>query len=209
LENADFQQQWRIAEPQLERMKRGDSVDVFDSFIAIMSYIPKTQRYSFLDCACALGYYYDVLKHRVDHEIEYTGTDFAESAVLRAKARHPSATWKNEDLTALSFADAAFDIILASGVLEHVPAWELALLNITRVSRAYVILHRLPISRTGRFSRGLSQQYGIPTARNSFSFHQVVLLMASANVEIVASIDTYGTYTIPEQTMLFRRTTGG
>lgn len=207
-QNADFEDQWRIAGPQLEKMKRGDPVDVFDSFIAIMSYIPKTKRYSFLDCACALGYYYDVIKHRLDHDIDYTGTDFAESAVTRAKARQPSVIWKKEDLTALSFADTTFDIVLGSGVLEHVPAWELALLNITRVASAYVILHRLPISRNGSFIRGQCQQYGIPTARNSFSFHQVVLFMASREFAIVNSLDTYGTYKIPEQTMLFRRVKG-
>lgn len=204
-QNAEFDQQWKIAKPQLEKMRRGDSVDVFDSFIAIMEYIPKLKRYSFLDCACALGYYYDVLKHRTDHEIDYTGTDFAESAVARAKARHPGVTWKNENLTALSFADLAFEIVLASGVLEHVPAWELALLNITRVASLYVILHRLPISRTGSFTPRVNQQYGIETARNSFSFHQVVLFMASRDFAIVNSLDTYGTYNIPEQTMLFRR----
>jgi hypothetical protein len=208
-QNADFEEQWKIAGPQLERMKRGDPIDVFDSFIAIMSYIPKTKRYSFLDCACALGYYYDVIKHRVDHEIDYTGTDFAENAVTRAKARHPSVAWKKEDLTALSFADTTFDIVLASGVLEHVPSWELALLNVTRVASSYVILHRLPISRTGSFTRGQSQQYGIPTARYSFSFHQLVLFMAGCEFAIVNSLDTYGTYKIPEQTMLFRRVKGG
>jgi SAM-dependent methyltransferase len=204
-QNADFGEQWKVAEPQLERVKRGDPVDVFDSFIAIMSYIPKAKRYSFLDCACALGYYYDVIKHRVDHAIDYTGTDFAENAVTRAKARHPSVNWKKEDLTALSFADTTFDIVFASGVLEHIPAWELALLNITRIASSYVILHRLPISRTGSFTRGQSEQYGIPTARYSFSFHHIVLFMASREFAIVNSLDTYGTYKIPEQTMLFRR----
>ena len=207
-QNADFEEQWRIAGPQLERMKRGDPVDAFDSFIAIMSYIPKTKPYSFLDCACTLGYYYDVLEHRLDHEIDYTGADFAENAVTRSKARHPSVTWKKEDLTALSFADSTFDIVLGSGVLEHVPAWELALLNITRVASSYVILHRLPISRTGSFIRGQCQQYGVPTARNSFSFHQIVLFMASRHFAIVNSLDTYGTYRVPEQTILFRRMIG-
>jgi ubiquinone/menaquinone biosynthesis C-methylase UbiE len=207
-QNADFEQQWKIAEPQVKKMKNGEHVDVFDSFIAIMRYIPNNKRYSFLDCACALGYYYDVIKHRLDHEIDYTGTDFAENAVTRAKAHHPSVTWKKEDLTALSFADTTFDIVLGSGVLEHVPAWELALLNITRVASSYVILHRLPISETGCFIRGQSQQYGITTARNSFSFYQVVLFMASRHFAIVNSLDTYGTYKIPEQTMLFRRMIG-
>jgi ubiquinone/menaquinone biosynthesis C-methylase UbiE len=203
--SADFEQQWRLAGPQLEKMKQGGSVDVFDSFIAIMDYIPKVRRYSFLDCACALGYYYDVIKHRVGHEIDYTGTDFAESAVTRAKGRHPSVPWETEDLTALSFADDAFDIVMAAGVLEHIPSWELALLNVARVARSYVILHRLPIARSGIFTPAQSEQYGIPTARNSFSFHQIMLFMAGLDFGIVNSLDTYGTYKVPEQTMLFRR----
>jgi SAM-dependent methyltransferase len=203
---ADFTQQWKIAGPQLETIKRGGSVDVFDSFIAVMNYVPKTQKYLFLDCACASGYYYDVIKFRLDHQIEYTGSDLAEAAIKFAKERHPSINWRIEDLTSLSFSDMSFDIVLASGVLEHVPSWELALLNITRVAASYVILHRLPISRTGKFVRGnVAQQYGIATERNSFSFHETVLFMASRNFSIINSLDTYGNYKIPEQTILFHR----
>jgi ubiquinone/menaquinone biosynthesis C-methylase UbiE len=202
---ANFDAQWAIAEPQLEKLKRGETVDVFESFMAIMNYIPNSKRYSFLDCACALGYYYDVMTIRGTHQIDYTGTDFSETAVERARARHPSVQWGIEDLTALSFPDSAYDIVMASGVLEHVPAWELALMNITRVAGEYVILHRLPVSPTGSFKPGISKQYDIMTTRNSFAFHQIVSLMASRDFFIINSLDTYGTYRLPEQTMLFSR----
>jgi ubiquinone/menaquinone biosynthesis C-methylase UbiE len=202
---ANFAVQWAVAEPQLQKLRRGERVNVFESFLAIMDYIPNTRPYSFLDCACALGYYYDVLTHRGKHQIDYTGTDFAEVAVERARARHPAVKWGIQDLTTLTFPDRGFDIVMASGVLEHVPAWELALINVTRVAGQYVILHRLPISPSGAFKKGLAQQYEIVTTRNSFAFHQIVSLMASRDFFIINSLDTYGTYRLPEQTMLFSR----
>lgn len=202
---ADFAQQWTIVSKQLANIQAGGKVDVFESFIHVMKYLPADREFSFLDCACALGHYYDVIKLKVANTIRYTGSDFAESAVARARERHPDATWRVQDLTALEFSDREFDIVMAAGVLEHIPAWERALLEITRVASEYIILHRLPSSKSGRFIKGVRQQYGIETARNSFAFRQIVALMEARDFAIINSLDTYGRYDIPEQTMLFAR----
>jgi SAM-dependent methyltransferase len=54
-------------------------------------------------------------------------------------ARHPRLTYSEypeEDVTALSYADASFDLVLTSDTLEHVADWKQALRETHRVLRA-------------------------------------------------------------------------
>src|ERR1700740_2626818 len=81
-EKADFAKQWSIAEPQLRATEAGNIPAVFGSLIALFShYIPKDHKYKLLDCACASGYYFDVIETLSDHDIHYTGSVLALSAV--------------------------------------------------------------------------------------------------------------------------------
>lgn len=59
------------------------------------------------------------------------------------------------DATALRFADASFDLVLAIEVLEHVPEPDRALREIARVARGHVVLSvpREPIWRIGNMAR--------------------------------------------------------
>jgi ubiquinone/menaquinone biosynthesis C-methylase UbiE len=202
---ADFANQWAIASKQLEELRKGKPEPVFASLIALMqNYVSAAKPLTFLDCACTSGYYLDVIKTALKHDITYTGSDLAESAIEMARARHPSVAWHVASVTSLPFADKSFDIVMASGVLEHVPEWRKALDEITRVAMQYIILHRLPISPTGRFQNGRMEMYGIPTSRYSFAYHEIASILEQKGFLLINSIDTYNTPRLPEQTVLFR-----
>jgi SAM-dependent methyltransferase len=58
---------------------------------------------------------------------EYIGPEHASGTEVNG-VRH-------EDMTRLSFADASFDVVIASEVLEHIPDWQAALVECARVLR--------------------------------------------------------------------------
>jgi SAM-dependent methyltransferase len=81
-------------------------------------------------------------------------------------ARHPRLTYSEypeEDLAALSFGDASFDLVLTSDTLEHVPDWRRALRETRRVLRPggrHVFTVPAVPSRAATVSRdGLPPQY--------------------------------------------------
>lgn len=203
---ANFDEQWRIAARQLEELKGGKAPAVFASFISLMkNYIDASERITFLDCACTSGYYFDVIQTALEHKIDFTGSDLAESAIKLARARHPSVNWQVANVTSLPFTTESFDIVMASGLLEHVPEWRTALDEITRVAIRYVILHRLPISPSGKFCEGKIEMYGIQTSRYSFSYYEIIEILATNGFLVINGIDSYYTHDIPEQTVLFKR----
>ncbi len=205
-ESADFSKQLSIARAELDALKAGKVAPVFGSLLDLLKmYIPKGRSFTLLDCACAAGYYYDLIQSSADLQIQYTGSDLAPAAIELARSRHPAVEWHAASITALPFGDASFDIVMASGVLEHVPAWETALAEMARVARQYVIMHRLPISPSGQFQDGAMEMYGIPTVRYSFAFHEIIEMMQGFGFILINSIDTYHTHKIPEQTVLFKR----
>lgn len=203
---ADFQKQWTIAERQLKQLRRGKPPPVFASFIALMNgYVEPSRPLSFLDCACTTGYYLDVIRFALRHRITFTGSDLSNAAIEIARTRHPDVGWHVASLTRLPFANGEFDIVMASGVLEHVPEWRLALEEICRVAAGHIILHRLPISPTGRFLDGQVEMYGISTPRHSFPYHEIVEILSKRDFLLIGSLDTYASFQIPEQTVLFKR----
>ena len=81
-------------------------------------------------------------------------------------ARHPRLTYSEypeEDVTALSYADASFDLVLTSDTLEHVPDWELGLRETRRVLRAggrhVFTVPAVPSRATTSSREGLAPQY--------------------------------------------------
>ncbi|GAB2586967.1 hypothetical protein GCM10027066_30420 [Dyella jejuensis] len=80
---------------------------------------------------------------------EYLGPDHSPGAINSRGIRH-------EDITALSFSDAAFDFVLSFDVLEHVPAYKVALKEFARVLKPggkvlmtvpFILLHESNVVR--------------------------------------------------------------
>lgn len=205
---ADFAQQLPNALQLVERVRRGESVPVFDSFLRAMRlFVPSERPLSFLDGACTGGYYLDLARAALPHRLDWTGSDIADAALRHARARHPTVGWHAASLTALPFAADRFDVVMAAGVLEHVPDWERALAEVARVARRYVLLHRLRLSRDGRFHSQTIQMYGVPTTAHALPFHAVNALLAARDFVLVGSLDSYDDPRLGEQTAVYRRFT--
>src|SRR3954447_6012447 len=87
---------------------------------------------------------------------EVVGVDGRAAAIETYRVRNPGATGQVGDLAALPFADGAFDLVLCTEVLEHLPAPGDVLGELARVSRGHLLLtvpHE-PFFRAGHLAAG-------------------------------------------------------
>jgi putative methyltransferase (TIGR04325 family) len=184
----DLQRQ--VADVQLAELARGIVDPVFAALATALASV-ELPRFSLLDVACASGYYSEVIRRLDPRPIAYEGCDYSAAMVESARAHYPGVTFSVEDLTTLSKADRSYEVVLASGVLEHIPDYRAALAQATRVARDTLIIHRCPTVAAAVHVRTIGTQYRIETPRTFFSEDRLVAEVAELGFERVGSIDVY------------------
>lgn len=102
---------------------------------------------SILDVGCSTGYYYDVIKKAFpDEKFVYIGCDYSKTAIEFARKKHPDIRFDIENAIDLPYPKKGVDIVFASSIASFVPNTRGLLKNLTKISRHYVILHRLNIA---------------------------------------------------------------
>jgi SAM-dependent methyltransferase len=108
-----------------------------------------------LDAGCGEGMVSGWL-HDAVPDAEITGVDGRAEAVAAYRAANPDLVAQEADLAALPFEDGAFDLVVCTEVLEHVPEPRRMLHELARVSSAHLLLtvpHE-PFFRAGNFAVG-------------------------------------------------------
>jgi SAM-dependent methyltransferase len=108
-----------------------------------------------LDAGCGEGHVTAWLAESLP-DSEFTGLEGRSEALTAFKRRNPRARAVEGDLTALPFADQAFDLVLCTEVLEHLPEPRPALHELGRVCAGHLFLtvpHE-PFFRAGNLARG-------------------------------------------------------
>lgn len=95
--------------------------------------------YSILEAGCAAGGYYCTLR-RLLGEINYTGFDTSRMMVERARRHFPNVHYLQASAAQIPFAGDQFDLVLATDVVNFVKEWNLALAELYRVCRRYLVL---------------------------------------------------------------------
>jgi SAM-dependent methyltransferase len=103
---------------------------------------------SVLDVGCGTGYVLDHLKRELAY-LDLTGVDFIVEEGTRA--RHPDIRFEQASIEKLPFADASFDTVICTHVLEHILDFRQALSELRRVTRRKLILV-VPQEREYRFT---------------------------------------------------------
>ncbi|MEM1308164.1 MAG: class I SAM-dependent methyltransferase [Cyanobacteria bacterium P01_D01_bin.71] len=106
-------------------------------FHNILQTLSRVQFDSLLDVGCAEGYMLALIRQLFNVQVQ--GTDLSEEACNRAQEifQVPATP---VDAIALPYEDAAFDVVLSSETLEHIPNYKDAFYELLRVARKAVIV---------------------------------------------------------------------
>ncbi len=186
-----------ISDYQIANLRNGDIDPVFRSLITILGALPEPPQ-TILDAACATGYYSEVIERALPN-VRYVGSDYSSAMIDAARSRYPRRQFEVQDVTRLSFADRAFDCVLLSGALEHIPNYDAAIMQICRAARKFVVLHRLPTIRGREIRHTVGSQYSIVTPRIYYTQSFIRRAFRDAGFVKIADLPTYSR---PRRTVL-------
>ena len=94
---------------------------------------------SVLDVGCASCISYPYFK---EAKVKYTGIDFTEQFIDRAKELYPRIKAIKMDATKMLFSDNSFDAVYCKAVIEHIPPYDLRMVlgEMCRVARKLVLI---------------------------------------------------------------------
>ena len=140
--------QWKIVSPIL---KSKVVPEVAKPVVGIIEKLG-LERASILDVGCSSGFYSDFFKWS-NFKIRYQGCDISPYFISLAREKYPHLKFKVTPILNLPYVNDSFDVVLASGVLQAELDYSKAILELTRVTSKYILLHRVPIFSTKSKSR--------------------------------------------------------
>ena len=149
-------------------MKLGQSPRLFAEIKNVFNKIETNQNLSVIDIGCTSGYYYEIINYYFPNKFNYSGCDYNKASVNLAKHYYPEITFFEEDLTKMKCGDQSYDIGFLSGVIEHVPEYIKGINELCRISKEYIILHRIWLTDKNTECRK-GTQYFVPIIRNNYN----------------------------------------
>ena len=129
---------------QLYQMKLGNAPRLFRIIKDVFNNIAdKKLGYKLLDIGCTSGYYFEIINFYFPNIFKYSGCDYNPESIKLAKKYYPNVDFFVDDLTKLSSNDNEYDITFLSGVIEHVPEYIKGLNELCRITKKYIVLHRI------------------------------------------------------------------
>ncbi len=101
---------------------------------------------SVLDVGCGAGLLCRVLRAAGPplDTWRYAGLEISSELTAYCRRIHPTVTFLHGAAESIPCPDAAFDLVICSGVIQYLPDWRLALGELSRVSRRWLVLLRTP-----------------------------------------------------------------
>lgn len=184
--------QRELVDAQLAAYRGGEPIDVFDVLSQALRALPSDVRgMSVLEVGCSSGFYSEVFEI-AGMDVRYAGCDYSEAFIALARETYPALRFDVEDATALHYARDAFDVVISGCCLLHIPEYQAAVAETTRVARQYAIFHRTPmvLGQPDQYYR--KRAYGVETVEIHFNEPQFLELLAASGLELIA------TYTLDE-----------
>src|SRR6202030_2559728 len=129
-------------------------------------------RPSVLEVGCGNGYYSEILEQLVPAGIEYTGLDYSQAMVDRARLLYPDVSFERGDATKIAFASSSYDIVLNGVCLMHIFQYATAIEEAARVAKYYVIFNCVPVMEGHPTIYLRKFAYGEPTIEIIFSMDE-------------------------------------
>jgi len=137
-----------------------------------------------LEVGCGSGYYSEVLATLLPGRVQYTGADYSDAMIARARARYPSTTFEVADATRLPYANGAFDILFNGVSLMHIVDYQRAIREAARVAAQYCIFHTVPVFDDYRTIFLTKYAYGAPVAEVVFGKKELMSLCDEAGLRL-------------------------
>jgi ubiquinone/menaquinone biosynthesis C-methylase UbiE len=137
-----------------------------------------------LEVGCGSGYYADVFAALLPGGVRYTGVDYSNAMIARARARAPSTAFEVADATRLPYADDAFDIVFNGVSLMHIIDYQAAIREAARVAAGYCVFHTVPVFHNNRTTFLQKYAYGAPVVEVIFSKQELLALCRDAGLRL-------------------------
>lgn len=164
-------------------MKRGEPRLDFEVAAAAVA-ATGIQNPRLLDVGCGSGYYSEVFAALVPGGVRYTGVDYSQAMIARARARSPSIAFEVADATRLPFGAGAFDIVFNGVSLMHIIDYALAIREAARVASAYCVFHTVPVFDHHPTTFLKKYAYGAPVVEAVFSKRELMGLCREAGMRL-------------------------
>jgi len=168
----------------LAAMKRGeprlDFTVVAESVAATGMVNPRL-----LEVGCGSGYTSEVFATLLPGGVRYTGIDYSDAMIARARAHYPLASFEIADATRMPFADSAFDIVFNGVSLMHIIDYPAAIGEAARVAAHFCVLHGVPVFYDYRTTFLSKYAYGAPVTEVVFGKQELMSLCEGAGLRLI------------------------
>jgi SAM-dependent methyltransferase len=137
---------------------------------------------SLLEVGCGSGYYSEVFATLLPGRVRYSGVDYSDAMIARARADYPSTEFDVADATRLPHADGAFDIVFNGVSLLHIVDYRAAIREGTRVAARYCVFHTVPVFQDYRTTFLQKRAYGEPVIEVIFDKQELMALCRDAGL---------------------------
>ena len=151
---------------QLYQMRLGNPPKLFKIIKDVFSKVEENN--TILDIGCTSGYYNEIINFYFPNKFKYHGCDYNPESIKLAQEYYKDIHFFVNDLTNLSCNNNEYDITFLSGVIEHVPEYIKGLNELCRVTKKYIILHRIWL-QNGETSCSKGTQFFVPVIRNHYN----------------------------------------
>lgn len=185
--------QRQLVDPQLARYRKGQAIPVFDVAVeAVGAALVEGRTTTVVEIGCSSGFYSEVFEI-AGLPVAYSGADYSPAFIDLARKTYPGVPFEVADATALPYADAAYDVLISGCCLLHIPDYEAAIAESSRVARSHVLFHRTPVL-PGSMNRTFTKlAYGIETVEIHFGEKALLDMFARHGLSVV------GTWVLSEE----------
>ena len=154
---------------QLYQMKIDNPPELFKVIKDVFDKIDdKNLEYKLLDVGCTSGYYFEIINFYFPGIFKYNGCDYNSESIKLAKKHYPNVNFFVDDLNKLSVDSNEYDITFLSGVIEHIPEYAKGLNELCRITKKYIVLHRIWL-QDGPTTCSKGTQYFVPVIRSHYN----------------------------------------
>lgn len=137
-----------------------------------------------LEVGCGSGYYSEVFATLLGEDVRYTGIDYSDAMIARARTHYPAAAFEVADATKLPYEEGAFDIVFNGVSLMHIVDYPAAIREAARVASGYCVFHTVPVFANHPTTYLRKYAYGAPVVEVVFGKRELMALCREAGLRL-------------------------